>query len=312
MHATVPMGLNLRMVECFKAVMSVGTVTAAAEVLWTSQPAVSRSIKLLESAVGMKLFDRKKGRLVPTAHAYALLDEVDKVFLGLEHLRRAAANLKNFQNGNISVVCAPAFSHGFIADVASSFLRKYGDVSLTIDTQLSWAIGELVNEQKFDLGIAAYEMTSLGADCEPFCTPQEVCVMAVDHPLAREAVVHPRDLDGVSSIFLSDRDPYRRRLDRLFENEGVQRRLVVETPNTATACAMAQRGSGVAIVNPLTALDFVRTGLTMRRFSGGEPFYSTLLRAKHRPSSPLVDVFVAEIKVVRDGHLARVEELLTG
>ena len=303
--------LNLRMIECFKAVMSVGTVTAAAEVLLTSQPAVSRSIKLLESAVGMRLFDRRNGRLMPTAHAYTLFAEVNKVFRGLEQIQWTASNLKSFQNGNISVVCAPAFSQGFIADVTTSFLEKYGDVSLTIDTQLSWTIGELIKDQKFDIGIAAYDLASLGATCEPFCAPQEICVMAAAHPLARKAVIEPRDLEGVSSIFLSDRDPYRRRLDRMFETEGVQRRLVIETANTTAACAMAQRGSGIAIVNPITALDFTETGLVMRRFSKGEPFHSTLLQAKHRPSSPLADMFVAEIKAMRDSYLARAEALLS-
>ncbi|MFS8049206.1 LysR family transcriptional regulator [Rhizobium sp. BR 314] len=305
------MDLNLRMVECFKAVMAAGTVTEAAEILYTSQPAVSRSIKQLESSVGAKLFDRKRGRLVPTAYAFALSEEVNKVFKGLDHLRRAAASLKDFQNGNISIVCAPAFSQGFIADVAAAFVKKHGDVSLTIDTQLSWRIDELLNDQKFDLGIAAYDISSLGADYETFCSPREVCVMTSDHPLAKHALIKPEDLEGVSSIFMGNADPYRKRLDRVFDNADVRRRLVVETSNTAAACAMAVRGCGVAIVNPLTALDYVNSGLVMRRFSHGEPFLSTLLRAKHRPTSPIIDLFVAQLKSVRDDYLARSEVLLS-
>ncbi|MFE0013735.1 LysR family transcriptional regulator [Mesorhizobium sp. NPDC059054] len=305
------MKLTFKMVECFKTVMAVGTVTAAAEVLCTSQPAVSRSISQLETAVGIHLFDRVKGRLLPTAHAHTLLAEVNKTYRGLEHLERAASSLKSFQNGNISVVCAPAFSEGFIGDVAASFLSKYGDVSLTIDTQQSWAIAELINEQKFDLGITAYEVSSQGAACEPFCAPDEVCVMPSDHPLAQRPIIDPVDLDGVSCVFLSERDPYRRRLDRVFETTEIRRRLVIETPNTNSACAMVTRGCGVAVVSPLTALDFVNQGLTMRRFSAGEPFHSTLLRAKHRPTSPLIDMFVAELKSIRDANLARVEEHLT-
>lgn len=301
------MDLNLRMIECFKAVMAAGTVTGAAEMLFTSQPAVSRSIKQLESATRAKLFDRVRGRLVPTAYAFALSQEVNAVFKGLDHLRRAAANLKDFQNGNISIVCAPAFSQGFIADVVTAFVRKHGDVSLTIETQVSWRIGELINDQKFDLGIAAYDMTSLGVEHETFCAPAEVCVMAGGHPLASRRAIDPADLDGVSSIFMINHDPYRKRLDRIFESAGVQRRLVIETSNSAAACAMALRGAGVAIINPLTALDYVSSGLVMRRFSAGGPFHSTLLRARHRPSSPLIELFVAELKSVRDDYLARCE-----
>jgi DNA-binding transcriptional LysR family regulator len=99
--------------------MTVGTVTAAADMLNTSQPAVSRSIQQMEVAIGLKLFRRDKGRLLPTAQALALHDEVKKSFLGLENICRAAANLRSFQSGSVSIVCAPAFSQGFIADVAS-------------------------------------------------------------------------------------------------------------------------------------------------------------------------------------------------
>lgn len=305
------MDLNLRMIECFKAVMVAGTVTGAAEMLFTSQPAVSRTIKLLESSIGARLFDRVRGRLLPTAYAFALSEEVNKVFRGLDHLRRAAANLKDFQNGNISIVCAPAFSQGFIADAVTEFVKKHGDVSLTVETQMSWRISELINDQKFDLGIAAYDLTSLGAEHQTFCAPDEVCVMAHDHALAKRPCVAPADLEGVSSIFMINHDPYRKRLDRIFESAGVQRRLVIETSNSAAACAMAQRGSGVAIVNPVTAIDFVETGLVMRRFTAAEPFHSTLLRAKHRPSSPLIDLFVTQLKSVRDSYLARCERYLS-
>lgn len=305
------MRLTFKMVECFKTVMAVNTVTAAAEVLCTSQPAVSRSLNQLETAIGMRLFDRVRGRLVPNAHAHILLQEVNKTFRGLEYVERAAASLRNFQNGNISIVCAPAFSEGFIADVAANFLRKYSDVSLTIDTQQSWTIMELMNEQKFDLGLAAYEIGSQGAICEPFCAPPEVCVMSSDHPMAKRPVIEPQDLEGVSCVFLSERDPYRRRLDRVFEAGHIRRRLVIETANTNAACAMAARGCGIAVVNPLSALDFVKHGLTMRRFSAGEPFYSTLLRAKHRPTSPLIDMFVAELISVRDQCLTRTEAYLS-
>lgn len=302
--------LNFKMVEAFKTVMAVGTVTTAAEVLRTSQPAVSRMINSLELVVGIRLFDRVKGRLVPTAQARSFLADVDKAFRGLDYLQRSADKLKSFQNGNISIVCAPAFSDGFLSEVSARFLSKYNTVSITIDIQHSWLISQFINEQKFDLGITAYEIMSPGAICEPFCAPEEVCVMSPDHPLARLSIIKPGDLEGIGFIFLSTRDPYRLRLDHVFETEGVRRRLVIETPNTATACAMAARGCGVAIVNSLTALDFVKQGLTMRRFSAGGSFQSTLLRAKHRPTSPLIEMFVAELMSVRDESLARAESYL--
>lgn len=58
--------MDVRQIEAFHAVMTSGTTARAAQVLRISQPAVSKAIASLERAVGFALFDREKGRLVPT------------------------------------------------------------------------------------------------------------------------------------------------------------------------------------------------------------------------------------------------------
>ena len=305
------MRLNPRQVECFQAIMTVGTVTAAADMLNTSQPAVSRSIQQLEAAIGLKLFERAKGRLLPTAQALALYDEVKKSFHGLESIRRVAANLRSFQSGNVSIVCAPAFSQGFIADVASRFVEKYRSVSLTIETEMSPTIAEWVSAQRFDLGLAAYVIEPAATEVELFADPAEVCVFPAYHPLADRHVIYPQDLKGTRFIFLGGNDPYRYRLDKVFERAGVKRDLMIETRNSSTACAMVLKGGGVAIVNPFTAIDYLESGLVLRRFSESLPFTTTLLRAKLRPTSPLVDLFVGQLHETRDRFLASADAVLS-
>ncbi len=297
--------LNVRHVECFRTVMSVGTVTAAAEVLHTSQPAISRSIQQFEDAIGLRLFDRVRGRLVPTAHAQSLYDEVRKTFLGLDHISRVAAHLKSFQSGNISIVCAPMFSHEFIAEVARRFLAQHRFVSLSIDIQRSAVIGELLNAQRFDLGLAAYPLAPPGAVAETFAEPEEVCVLPPGHPLAAREIIRPSDLAEIPFIFVGSGNPYRYRLDKIFEDALVKRRLVIETANYASLCSMVLKGAGAGIVNLFTALEFVDRGLVIRPFVEKLPFTTTLLQAKHRPSSPLVELFIEQLKMARDDYIAR-------
>jgi DNA-binding transcriptional LysR family regulator len=64
--------LNIRQIETFAAVMKTGTASRAAETLGITQPAVSRSLAQLESAVGFSLFARVRTRLVPTPEAKQL------------------------------------------------------------------------------------------------------------------------------------------------------------------------------------------------------------------------------------------------
>ena len=65
--------MKLRHIEVFFAVMSQGTVTAAAYYLGITQPSVTASLKNAEADLGFKLFHRRKGRLTPTPDAKVLI-----------------------------------------------------------------------------------------------------------------------------------------------------------------------------------------------------------------------------------------------
>ena len=65
-----------RHIEIFHAVMTSGNLTAAAELLHTSQPTVSRELARFEKVIGLRLFERVRGRLHPTVQGLRLFEEV--------------------------------------------------------------------------------------------------------------------------------------------------------------------------------------------------------------------------------------------
>ena len=81
---------SLRELEVFRATISAGSATSAAQRLGISQPSVSRALAQIEQRVGMILFLRQNGRLVPTAEALALNNELEDVFESLDRVRRFA------------------------------------------------------------------------------------------------------------------------------------------------------------------------------------------------------------------------------
>ena len=70
--------LNSRQIEAFRAVMLSGTTTAAAKILNTTQPGISRLLAQLQSASGLKLFEIQRGRLLPTPEARELFAAVQR------------------------------------------------------------------------------------------------------------------------------------------------------------------------------------------------------------------------------------------
>ena len=75
-----------RQIEAFRFVMMSGTTTEAATLMSVSQPAISRLISDLEAELNIRLFDRFRGRLVPTEEARRFFHGVERYFVGLDEL----------------------------------------------------------------------------------------------------------------------------------------------------------------------------------------------------------------------------------
>lgn len=291
--------VNLRHIEIFHAVMTAGNLTEAARLLHTSQPTVSRELARFEKVLGLKLFDRTRGRLHPTVQGLRLFEEVQRSWYGLDRIVSAAESLREFRQGELSVVCLPVFSQSLLPALVQPFLARYPDVSLNIVPQESPLLEEWLSAQRHDLGLTETLHTPAGTERTELFSLDEVCVLPSGHPLAKKPELTPQDFHGERYISLSRTDSYRQLLDALFNEHQVKRRMVVETHSAASVCAMVRAGAGLSIVNPLTALDYAASGVVVRRFSISVPFTVSLIRPLHRPSSALVDAFSRHLQT---GH----------
>lgn len=288
--------VNLRHIEIFHAVMTAGNLTEAAALLHTSQPTVSRELARFEKVLGLKLFERTRGRLQPTVQGLRLFEEVQRSWYGLDRIVSAAESLREFRQGELSIACLPVFSQSLLPLLLQPFLARYPDVSLNIVPQESPLLEEWLSAQRHDLGLTETLSTPAGTERTPLLTCNEVCVMPQNHPLARKRVLTPGDFQGENYISLSRTDSYRQLLDALFTEHQVKRRMVLETHSAASVCAMVRAGVGISVVNPLTALDYAASGVAVRRFSLDVPFTVSLIRPLHRPASALVDAFSAHLQ----------------
>lgn len=288
--------VNLRHIEIFHAIMTAGNLTEAARMLNTSQPTVSRELARFEQVLGLKLFERSRGRLHPTVQGLRLFEEVQRSWYGLDRIVSAAESLREFRQGELSIVCLPVFSQSFLPSLLQPFLARYPQVNIQIVPQESPLLEEWLSAQRHDLGITETLHTPAGTERTPLLTLNEVCVLPQGHPLAAKSVLTPQDFQGENYISLSLTDSYRQLLDALFLEHQVKRRMVVETHSAASVCAMVRAGVGISVVNPLTALDYATSGVLVRRFSLDVPFTVSLIRPLHRPTSTLVDTFTTHLQ----------------
>lgn len=302
--------LNFRQVEAFRAVMLSGSMTHAADMLNTSQPAISRLIAQLERATRIKLFDRSGQRLQPTQEARAFYREVDRLFGALTSLSGAARTIRTFGTGHIRIASLPSLGLGFLPRVIKRFRTAHPNVNISLQTRSSSTVIEWTATHQCDIGLAARGPDAKGVLANLFMEPAGVCILPPNHRLAARKVIKPADLEGENFISLGLSDLTRAKVDRVFEAAGVTRRMTVETQYAATVCACVLEGLGVSIVNPFVPPDFAARGLIMRRFEPMIPIEKLIMFPRGRPTSTLIEAFVKEMEAARDEELAGHARLL--
>lgn len=288
--------MNLRQVEIFRVVMTNGTTARAAEVLHVSQPAVSKMIQELERSLGFDLFQRIKGRLHPTQEGQLFFREVEQAFLGLAHLRGAAARIRDYGSGEIRIACLSALSTNILPRALRAFMKSNPNVAVTFQARMSSNVRDLVASGQFDLGIVADEIDRTGVEIEEFAQFRVAVALPKGHPLEALKVVHPADLAEQPFIALAPEDTTRREAEAAFHRAGVTIRPVMETPYSTTICAMVAAGVGIGLVNPLTAEPYEGHGLTLRPFEPALHFRTLLITPPNRLPSKILEDFIRDLR----------------
>lgn len=250
--------------------MASGSARKAAALLGVTQPAVSQSVKRLEDQAGFELFQRLRGRLVPTPEAKALLVEVERVFVGLSAIEHRLKSLKEFGVNRLQIACYPAFGLGFMPRAlsrlkVSSKSAPWPQVSLQVLS--SKDVRDRVVSGLADFGLMADEISTEGLEHSVFARFPGVVVMKKGHPLARHKQIKPEQLAETPFLALNQEDASRRRLETQLAEHGVNLSVAVQTPYAVSVCEMALLGLGVGMVNPITALDYADRGLVIRKLS---------------------------------------------
>ncbi|KKX24887.1 LysR substrate-binding domain-containing protein [Rhizobium sp. LC145] len=294
--------MNFRQIEAFRAVILSGTVSRAAELMGVTQPNVSRLVGELEEAVGFALFDRVKGRLIPTPEGQAFYRDVDASFRGLDLLRSSAARIRDFGSGQIRVASLAAAGSTIVPRAVKKFRQAHPAAVVTLNIMSSAAVRNHVVDGEFDLGLAADEVDLSGVEHQVFGSFPALCAIPPGHPLASRKVIRPEDLHEVDYVALSPEDRARLQFDRLCGEAGSKPNLVIETPFAITACALALEGVGVAIVNPLAVDGFEDRGLALRPLEPAVYFKSYLLFRPDMQKASLVRAFVAALMDARNSR----------
>jgi len=288
--------VNLRHIEVFHALMHSANMTEAATRLHVSQPAVSSVLKHAEQRLGMKLFERTGGRLVPTPEAIALLPDVEDIFERLEALGRSAKGLRDAASGVIAVAASPTLANALLPTAIAAFALERPGVHVVLRTLPAHSILASVRDRGADLGLVYEPALPLGDDLsgESVHTTHVVCIMSQEHPLAARSVVRPVDLADQRLVTFGAQTPLGARIEAAFQSEGVTLNLAVESSSSLTSCFVVAAGCGVALVDSAPVAGSFPT-LVVREFAPRIENRIMLLHRRNRPRSRLAAAFARQL-----------------
>ncbi len=259
--------ISIRALRAFAEVMHTGSATAAAKQLKMGQPAISRLIAQVESAFGFELFYREKGRLVATDDGSRLLAEVELMLSSSERLNNIARDIAGFSAGTLKIVAPPSFSEAVLADIVAMFLEKHPGVEVSIDSRSAETSRSMIAMRYADCGFVKMPIDQTDLSTEVMMRNGSVCIMRDDHPLAQLPQISPKDIGQMPMILLGAGRRWRSQVDAAFATSNMRPYVTIETHTHGSACALASRGLGLAILNEQLAIPYLHPPLIARPFA---------------------------------------------
>nr|UBQ35302.1 lysR transcriptional regulator [Thalassiosira sp.]UBQ35358.1 lysR transcriptional regulator [Thalassiosira sp.] len=199
---------TLQQLRIFKAIACEKSFTQAAEILFISQPSVSKQIKILETRLGIVLFNRNGNKLSLTEAGNIFLQYSDRILALCEESCRALNNLKDGERGNLKIGASQTIGSYLIPRVLTLFIQNYPQINVNIAIDSTDSIAKKVTDQIVDIAIVGGSIPSTlrkNLQVENFIEDEIVLIISKSHSFVqkKKKKVTKEDLYRLKFITLS-------------------------------------------------------------------------------------------------------------
>lgn len=290
------MRINLRQIEVFRAIMLTHSMSGAAKALHVSQPAVSRLVSHTEQRLGLKLFERIKGRLYPTPEADQLFAEVSAVYNSVQRVNQVAEDLLDHRSGALRIACSHNLSQSLLPRAISAFLRRFPDVRIVLQTKAPQALLQSLFAHQVELGIAYMPVSHPALAMELLYENQIVAVLPSSHKLARRKAVHIEDLLDEPFIGYASDIPFGQLTRQLYAESPRKPQARIEVEQVHVACELVEAGVGIALADEQTVSGRKWRSIVTRPVVPNVPTPVHVFYPLYKPLSRSAQEFVAILR----------------
>ncbi|HGS4805125.1 TPA: LysR family transcriptional regulator [Vibrio parahaemolyticus] len=289
--------MNLRQLEVFYAIMQAGTVSGAARLLHVSQPNVTRVLAHTEQQLGFALFERVKGRLVPTQEAKALLPEAEKVYQQLGQFRSLTNKVKQGTQ-HLRIGAPPVLAAHLLAPTVALLSKQHG-ISFELLTANRDELCSGLLKHELDVAIAFGEETPpalmghvLLKENLALIAPKSAAIPAEKTVILEELISHDLPIIGLDS-----RDPLGLLLHQTLSARDEHYQHVITVRSYSAAAELVKHQAGFAIVDPWTTKQYRQDdAVSVHALEPNMSFSVSILFAEHTPQSIATKQFITALK----------------
>nr|WP_264301902.1 LysR family transcriptional regulator [Vibrio parahaemolyticus] len=283
--------------EVFYAIMQAGTVSGAARLLHVSQPNVTRVLAHTEQQLGFALFERVKGRLVPTQEAKALLPEAEKVYQQLGQFRSLTNKVKQGTQ-HLRVGAPPVLAAHLLAPTVALLSKEHG-ISFELLTANRDELCSGLLKHELDVAIAFGEETPpaimghvLLKENLALIAPKSAAIPAEKTVILEELISHDLPIIGLDS-----RDPLGLLLHQTLSARDEHYQHAITVRSYSAAAELVKHQAGFAIVDPWTAKQYRQDdAVSVHALEPNMSFSVSILFAEHTPQSIATKQFITALK----------------
>jgi len=225
-------------------------VSATAQALYTSQPGISKQIRLLEDELGVEIFARSGKHLTRvTAAGERIIKTAGEILRKCENIKQIGQEFSNERVGTLSIATTHTQARYALPTVISSFMQEYPDVALHMHQGTPTQIAEMAADGTVDFAIATEGLDQFGDLIMMPCYRWNRCVVVPKgHPLASVAKLTLEALAEYPIVTYVFGFTGRSKLDEAFSQIDLEPKVIFTAADADVIKTYVRLGLGVGIV----------------------------------------------------------------
>jgi len=240
--------LNFNQLRVFYHAAKKLNFTAAAGMLFITQPAVTFQVKAFEEYCSLKLFKKRGRKVYLTGEGRVLFEYADKVFKYEKEIENVIDEMRELKRGIFSLGTTKTYARYFMPLMISTFHKSYPNIKIQLNEGSSLDMIHSLLDFKIEVAVIARTKDNPEVHFFPFSREEMVVIVSTDHHLRREKAITFKDLSAEPFIMKEKGSGTRKLVEELFEAEDCEPDILMETSNTEFIKQLVQRGEGVSFV----------------------------------------------------------------